>query len=531
MSDSIFNFSDKVVLQDKSIRESNDDRIPFDEIVVNPDNILGCDNSFSSFSSIKLNGDCLNPNTKFGYYRKVSWGELYNSKTQKYDLSIFDEIFMKCIQNNTRLTLRIDQTHGAWDVSAITRPQHWKLFKRLYSKGLDKLGDWCFSDKDELLINGLVVTGNYPSYVFFDQILEGTQPCIVKLWNVHRKDSCYASFLNYNSESAYNAWYRMEKTIRKYIDTKTYANRYGDTIKAKDLLENLYAAIGITGEGYIRQYGIFPDDVDNYVRYYTSFGNLFSDIPTSFPLAASYDYKKLGDEWLKKIWNIRSSNGRYTGLWYDVIGQKGFVPYTLYSNTIYSKLISSPSQRRWCGESDFSDNLGSQLLTHSYIYHFSGVSQHGLPYNKSLTANQQQIKFITLAGAKLFLSNVELNGPVLRYELQNIGFCRVFSPYWEAYVIYRTDDGVEIGCQKLDIDLFTIEPNDTRYENVGVYKDHGIEMTEVLKIPLNTSSVSFAIKDKYGIYENYWLHNKNRVTFYEKDINLIEGEYIIWKKS
>lgn len=531
LTDSIFSFSPKVLIQDKQIRMSNENRIPFDKIVVNPDNILGVNKSLTSIGNMLIDSDCLNPNTKFGCYRKIAWGELYNTKTGCYDFSIFDSIFQNCINNNTRLTLRIDQTHGAWDIFAITKPLNWNRHKHSYTKLLHKLGNWHFSDKDELFINGRLVTGYYPSHVFFEQLLEGTPPCLVEMKNVYRNESCYASFFNYNSAKVYEEWILMEREFRRYIDTKTFTNRFGEEVKAKDLIENLYAAIGITGEGYVRQYGVFPDDVSKYVRYYTSFGQLFSDIPTSFPLAASYDYNKLGDDWLKAIWSIRSDNGRYSGLWYDVIGQKGFTPYTKYSRSAISKLIPTPTQRRWCGESDFSDNLGSQLLTHSYIYHFSGVSQHGLPYKKSQTATEQQLKFITLAGAKLHLSNVEIDGDVLEYELQNIGYCKVFSPFWKVCVIYRNANGHELGRQTLDIDLFDVEPNATNYECVGLYRQHGEKFSEELNIPLNTSTISFAIVDKYGVYENYWLHNKNRVTYSDNDAELKEGEYIIWKNN
>ena len=193
--------------------------------------------------------NCLNPDTHFGYYVKQSWGNLYDSQQDKYDYTLLNKYFNDCVDYNTRLTLRIDQTEGDWDFLCIKKPSNWNKYKKKYCSFLSKHQSWYFDDDDNLRIDSLIVTGSYPSKLFFEQILEGNDPMIKKTYNYIFKDSCYTSFFNYNSDCVYYEWVKMQKGFYRFINKKKATNRFGKKIKYKYLIENLYAALGNTGEG------------------------------------------------------------------------------------------------------------------------------------------------------------------------------------------------------------------------------------------------------------------------------------------
>lgn len=508
--------------------------IQFDKTVINPDNILYEAREMASVRDLGplFTDNCINPDTYFGYYVKQSWGNLYDEDHDKYDFTPLDNYFKDCVDYNTRLTLRIDQTEGDWDLMCIKKPSNWDQYEKEYSAFLNNYQSWFFDDEEKLRIDGCKVTGSYPSKLFFEQILEGNAPMIKKTYNYYMKDSCYTSFFNYNSESVYDEWVKMQKAFYRYVNKNKTTNRYGKKIKYKLLIENLYAAVGITGEGYVGKYGIFPDNNYDYLRYYYAFPKVFKDIPVSYPLAVTYDNTHLSKDELKKVLNQRNTlpNGRssYSGLWYDVIGLKGYMPYSYYTNSGIARLISSPKERRFCGEGAYNDDCCSQVLTHAYLMHLSGVSQHNIPFHKNAQSQHQQQKYITVAGAKLSISDVVYKDGVLSFGIQNIGYCRVFSPYWKPQIIIRDDKGRILKKKDVDFDLFDIEPNSYDYPSVGDYVSPAFHVEVPLKLLRKAYAISFAIVDRYGIYENYWLHNEGRKSF-TGDANLKDGEYVIYK--
>lgn len=529
LNETIWNFSDNAINQKQML---SSDVIPIIKPVINPDNILYISKELATSKRFgeQFIKECVNPNTYFGYYVKQSWGSLFNSSLDKYDFTLLDKYFKDCVDHNTRLTLRIDQTEGDWDKFYIEKPSNWKHFEEQYKQFLDNNHTWFFDDNNFLYIDSLIVTGSYPSKLFFEQIIEGNNPMIKKRYNIYLKDTCYTTFFNYNSDCVYNEWVRLQKSFYKYINKRKIKNKEGKKIKCKFLIENLYAAVGITGEGYVGEFGVFPDDKSKYLRYYEAFAYIFKDMPVSYPLAVTYDDKYLNDEDLSLVLNRKNKliNGRnaYSGLWYDVIGLKGFVPYSYYSNSKKSKLIEAPNNRRFCGEGAFNDDSCSQVLTHAYLMHLSGVSQHNIPFNKTEISRKQQQKYTTLAGAKLSISEAEYRDRILKFGIQNIGYCRVFSPYWQAYLIIRDKKGSLLLKKEIPLDLFEIEPNSYDYDDVGVYNESPNTISVPLKLPRKAKTISFAIIDNYGIYENYWMHNKDRVSF-SGDIDLKDGEYII----
>lgn len=514
--------------------DTDTNKIPFSKSVVNPDNILYIAREIASVRDLGpfFENSCVNPETHFGYYVKQSWGNLYDSKHDKYNFAPLDNYFEDCVKYNTRLTLRIDQTEGAWDYFTITKPLNWEKFVSKYISFLNRHKSWYFDDDNNLLIDGVYVTCGYPSKLFWEQIIEENNPMIRKTYNYYLKDSCYVSFFNYNSDCVFKEWVKMQKGLYKYINKKKVANGFGKRIKYKLLVENLYAAVGITGEGYVGKYGVFPDDNKDFLRYYTSFSFIFKDVPVSYPLAITYDNTHLSDEELQTILNIKNQlpNGResYSGLWYDVIGLKGFMPYSYYTNSGISKLIDAPKDRRFCGEGAYNDDNCSQVLTHAYLMHLSGVSQHNIPFHKNNESRSQQQKYITLAGAKLSITNAIFDKDQLVFGIQNLGYCRVFSPYWQMIIFIRDKDGQLLKKKEVKYDLFDVEPNSYDYGEVGQYKQPSYKVKVPLKIPNNGAMITFAIVDKYGIYENYWLHNNGRVSF-SGDKSMKDGEYVIYK--
>lgn len=515
-------------------REILPDEIAFSTPVINPDNILYISKEIASAKDFgpQFYNDCINPKTNLGYYVKQSWRGLYDPAHDSYDFSPLHKFFGECIEYNTRLTLRIDQTEGDYDIYYIEKPSDWEKNKKIYSVYLNKYGNWYFDKNNFLVIDSLQVTGSYPSKLFFEQITEGFPPLIKKTYNYYQKDSCYTSYFNYNANCVYDEWIRLQKCFYKFINHNKALNKAGKKVKYKYLIENLYAAVGITGEGFVGKYGIFPKDKEKYLRYYNTFHTIFRDIPVSYPLAVTYDDDFLSNDDLSVVLNYKNKlcNGRlsYSGLWYDVIGLKGFVPYSYYSNSTISKLIESPNERRFCGEGGFNDDSCSQVLTHAYLMHLSGVSQHNMPFYKNAEGRSQQQKFITLAGAKLHISDISFNNKIVTIGIENIGYCRVFSPYWETYLLCRDAKGKLLKKVKFSFDLFDVEPNSYDYHNVGVYGAPTKTLGVSIKLPPKTKTISFAIIDKYGVYENYWLHNKGRVSFSEDD-EMKDGEYIILK--
>lgn len=508
------------------------DKISFSKPVINPDNILYISKQVASAKKIgeSLGKVCLNPETNFGYYVKQCWRDLYSSKKDKYDYSSLDKYFNECIEHNTRITLRIDQTEGDWDLFNIEKPSNWNKYEKAYRTFLDKYHTWFFDEDNNLYIDSLIVTGSYPSKLFFDQIKEGHPPLIRKRYNVYRKDTCYTSYFNYNADCVYREWVKMQTGFYNYINKKKSVNKSGQRVKYKYLIENLYAAVGVTGEGFIDDFGVFPDESVDYIRYFDAFASIFKDVPISFPLAVTYEYQKLSHKEMVSVLNHKNklSNGRltYSGLWYDVIGLKGFVPYSYYTNSSFSKMIEAPNERRFCGEGAFNDDSCSQILTHAYLMHLSGVSQHNIPFYKTIESRRQQQKYITLAGAKLHISEVSYDNKKVSIGIQNIGYCRVFSPYWEPYLLFRDANGKLMKKVKISLDLFDVIPNSYDYNGVGVYGKPLIRTETPISIPNKTKTISFAIIDRFGVYENYWLHNTNRVSF-SGDNSLKDGEYII----
>lgn len=513
--------------------ESHLDAVPFSTPVINPDNILYISKEIASPKSFgsQFEKECINPKTHLGYYVKLSWRGLYDSSKERYDFSPLNKFFSECVENNTRLTLRIDQTEGDYDLFYIEKPSDWKKKEKVYKAFLDNnCSSWSFGDDNNLYIEGLIVTGSYPSKLFFEQIKEGYPPMINKRYNVYRRDSCYTTYFNYNADCVYKEWVRLQKSFYRFINHKKIVNKKGETVKYRYLIENLYAAVGITGEGFITKYGVFPDNNEKYLRYYDAFHAIFKDFPVSYPLAVTYDDQYLSNEELSVVLNYKNRlfNGRlsYSGLWYDVIGLNGFVGYSYYSNSAISKLIESPNERRFCGEGGFNDDNCSQVLTQAYLMHFSGVSQHNIPFYKTSESRSQQQKFITLAGAKIHISDSSYSNGIVSIGIQNIGYCRVFSPYWEPCLLIRDANGQLLKRVKVPLDLFDVEPNSYEYQGVGVYGNPSRMVEVPVRLPIRAKTISFAIIDSYGIYENYWLHNTGRTSFSgDKDMN--DGEYII----
>lgn len=541
LSDSIFNYHFNIQNQDREIKKTGESllsKIPFSYSVINPDNILYSSRSFRSMDEIHIwpDNDIINGSTCLGGYVKVPWSKLYDEKNDTYNYSYLDKYFALCIERNTRLTLRIDQTDGAWDDHFIIKPHNWYVDSAKICAILDRYGKWKFDNDNKLVINGKLVTGNYPSKLFFLQLLEGDSPVIKNLYGKVLKYDIAASFFDYNSETVYFEYKKMLEGLYSYLNENELLNRYNEKIKYKYLIENLYAAIGVTGEGYVKSYGVFPRDKHKMMRYFYLYNDVFYDLPLSFPLAVYYDIRQYGIDNIRKIWNMTPDKGPYegelSGIWYDVIGQKGYVPYSKLSGSIAPTLIQSSATRRWCGEGAFNDSICSQVLTHAYTYHFSGVSQHNFPFGATPKARNQQKKFITLAGAKLHISICKLKGDTLRYTIQNIGGSKVFSPFWTPVLIFRNNEGNEIGRNVMKLNLRSILPNSQRYDSIGLYKENIPERIEVLNTPPHTDTISFAIIDKYGIYENYWLHNYGRISFsLNDDERKVNGEYIIWTKT
>ena len=361
-------------------------------------------------------------------------------------------------------------------------------------------------------------------------VREGNDPMICLQ---HEGDECYEAFPNYNSDSFYKAWRELLKNLSDWLnddlrnqDGSLYL-LHGKPIKRKFLIEVMQAGfVGMYGEGWIKQSGIFPDDFEKIYRYAKLYPQLFPDIPLSYPLAANYDQSKYTLKGLAKIWSIRNKHG-LSGLYYDVIGQEGYHPY--FDNSPAANLLKMLSfdDRRIGGEG--SGVLKSEelrdLQNHAYGAHFSGVALHNFAITGERDTPVTQAnwdRFRTLVGAQLYMSGAQLRSLSnrryqLSLQLQNLGLCRVFSPYWAPYIIYRDKQGYELKREMLKFDVKEILPNSQEYEQAGVVKDV-LPIIQKIVVPKKTHTVNFAIVDPYGVYENYWLHNYGRTS---------NGEYVL----
>ena len=490
-------------------------------IIINPDNLL------SGITGLEdTQEDAYNSQTHLGGYYREDW--IVFERHNKISWDHLEKKMRWCAERHTRLTMRVSQFSGyPYDKDTLRYPVTNNNAYNIYinNHGLSV-------GKDGIITkNNKVIKTGFPQYYFWEMVKEGCNPLIII---GHENDNFYVACPDYNSDLFYKAWYVLNKKLSKWL--KGYLRKGDGTIyyvnnkpiRRKHLIEVMQAGfVGMFGEGWIKQYGVFPNNMEKLYRYVRIYPNLFYDIPLSYPLAVCYDKERYGMKGLEYIFSVRNKHG-LSGLYYDVIGQENFHPY--FNNSEYGVLLRSLdfNNRRIGGEgSGYIKSEGLRdLINHACGACFSGVSlQNFAIYGERDTPetrhNMKKFKF--LVGAKLHLSDVELKKYKKRYsisfQIQNIGLAKVFSPFWKPYVIFRDEQGNELSRSIIPIDIKGILPNSQDCDFVGrpqIVKPISFDV----KIPNNTSFINFAIIDIYGIYENYWLYNDNR---------LQNGEYVLYK--
>lgn len=505
----------------------NKELIPLSFLVVNPDNLLS-----SLVGEEDLQKDAYNPKTHLGGYFRGGWLSFLEwfDDQPTYDWSILEKKLCWCAERHTRLTMRLSQFYGyPYDKDSLRIAPDNNLFRDVDNAYI--AANNLKRGKDNvLLLLGKQIKIGFPQKLFWEMVREGCCPLITLQ---HEGDEFYEAFPNYNSDTFYKAWRDLLKNLAAWLN-EDLRNTNGDLflisgkpIKRKYLIEVMQAGfVGMYGEGWVKNYGVLPDKLRKVYRYARLYPKLFPDIPLSYPLAVNYDQSKYTLDGLEIIWSISNQYG-LSGFYYDVIGQEGYHPY--FNDSPAANLLRRLdfNNRRIGGEG--SGLLNSEdlrdLLNHAYGAHFSGVALHNFAITgerNTPTAQKNWSKFKTLVGAQLYISNPLLTHKkgcryYLSFQIQNLGMCRVFSPYWEPYVIYRDKQGNELKREKLKFDIKSIMPNSQDYKQAGIVRDVK-PISQMIVIPKNTTMVNFAIIDPYGVYENYWLHNYGRTT---------HGEYVL----
>jgi hypothetical protein len=503
--------------------------IPIDTLIVNPDNLLS-----SLSGQYQFLPEAYNPKTCLGGYYRGLWNIFEkaddNGRTT-YDWSHLENKLLWCAERHTRLTIRIAQFCGyPYDKTLLTLPHNYKNNEADYDIFLKSQG-FEVDCSGRLLLNGKYIKIGFPEKYFWRMVQEKAYPLITLQ---HDRDTCYVAFPNYNSDAFFRGWSDLLANLSKWlekelisIDGTPFLVR-GRPIKRKYLVEVMQAGfVGMYGEGWIKSSGVFPDDVRKVYRYADLYPRLFPNIPLSYPLAAYYDLKYYSLEGLRHVWSYGNSFGQ-SGLYYDVVGQENFHPY--FDNGTIAKVLRELNfnNRRIGGEGSGlwrSEGL-KDLLNHAYGAHFSGLALHNFAVTgerNTPLARKNWAEFKKLVGAQLYMSDVSfvhLKGRKYKmsFQLQNLGLCRVFSPYWEPFVVFRDKEGKELWRQRMSLNLNSVEPNSQSPEKAGIIRASKPYIMTI-RIPSETYSVNFAIIDKYGVYENFWLHNYGRTD---------NGEYLLF---
>lgn len=513
----------------QNFSEKNDlNLIPLNQLVVNPDNL--CSTLGGSMTTIK---EAYNPTTNLGGYYREIWNlfeKRLGRNKYEYDWSHLEEKLRWCADRHTRLTMRLAQFSGyPYDSETLLMPDDYGSYKETYDIYFSKAG--VLSDeKGQVVKSGKLIKVGYPQKYFWTMVKEGCPPVIVLQ---HEEDKCYEAFPNYNSEGFYKGWCELQKSLSKWLKgylSNVDGTRYlinGRPVRRMNLIASMQAGfVGMYGEGWIKDCGVFPDDVNRCFDYAQVYSIFFPEIPLTYPLAVFYDHKYYGVDGLIKLWTINNKHG-ISGLYYDVIGEDQFHYY--FDNSHVGQLLKSLEfdNRKIEGEGSGlykSEDL-CDLLNHAYGAHFSGVSLQNFAVTgerNTPTAQKNWSKFKTLVGAQLYLSNPNLTHKkgrqyCLSFQLQNLGLCRVFSPYWEPYVIFRDKQGKELKREKMKFDVKALLPNSQDFQQHSVLKDV-VPIRQLIKLPPKVSTINFAIVDPYRVYENYWLHNYGRSS---------NGEYVV----